>query len=80
MHFFNTWIIVLMLLSNLLFLGTNSLKRMLGIFAFQGFLIGCLPLLREPQEGGAILFSLLIWALKAVIFPWLIYRALVLLR
>ncbi len=76
----NNWIealIVLVVLTNLRLLGTSRLIACIRIVAFQGILLGVLPLLfhandltlRVMLQAAASTFT------KGVVFPWLLSRA-----
>ena len=77
----NIWIdaiIVLAVLASLKVLGSSRLAACIRIVAFQGIILGLLPLLKEA---GNFSLDLLLAAaastvLKGVVFPWLLMRAL----
>ncbi|MEI6210752.1 MAG: hydrogenase [bacterium] len=74
-HFTDTLLVVL-LLSCFLLLGTSRLAAAVRMTAVQGFMIGLLPL---AIEGGEIplrvaILAALIALLKAGVFPWLLMR------
>ena len=69
-------IMVLLLLANLVILGTSRLKVCIRFFAFEGFLLGLLPVLVDINSLGirtAILGAGIV-ALKGIIFPLLLLR------
>lgn len=75
----NNWIdtlMVLVILSNLILLGSSRLAACIRIVAFQGIILGFLPLL--AHEGGvtARVLLLAVWSitLKGIAFPWLLSR------
>lgn len=74
-HFTDTLLVVL-LLSCFLLLGTSRLAAAVRLTAVQGFMIGLLPL---AIEGGEIplrvaILAVLIAVLNAGVFPWLLMR------
>ena len=74
-HFIDTLLVVL-LLSCFMLLGTSRLAAAVRMTAVQGFMIGLLPL---AIEGGEItlrvsILAVLIAVLKAGVFPWLLMR------
>ena len=71
-------ILILIVLTNLRLLGSSRLGASIRTVAVQGFLIGLLPLLTHDH---GVLWQILIlavgsMALKGVVFPWLLLRAL----
>ena len=71
-------ILVLVVLTNLKLLGSSRLGSMIRVVAVQGFVLGLLPILGHPGEP-TFRFGLLAsgtLALKGVVFPWLLFRAL----
>ena len=76
MNHFTDSLLVILLLSCFMLLGTSRLAAAVRMTAVQGFMIGLLPL---AIEGGEItlrvaILALLIAALKAGAFPWLLMR------
>ena len=71
-------LMVLLVFTNLRLLGSSRLGACIRTVAAQGFLLGLLPLLAHPDRiAPRILFlSGMSVALKAVGFPWLLFRAL----
>lgn len=70
-------VIVLVLVTNLLLLSSSRLNYCIRIVAFQGALVGFLPLLLHFNEMAAqvLLISLAGIVLKLFVFPWLLLRA-----
>lgn len=72
-------LLVLLLLTNLLVLGTSGLPSAIRIVAAQGVLLGCLALVGAAAEEGAPLhhwgMGLAGIGLKGLLFPWLMSRA-----
>lgn len=72
-------LLVLLLLTNLLVLGTSGLPSAIRIVAAQGVLLGCLALASAASEVGAPLhhwgMGLAGIGLKGLLFPWLMSRA-----
>ena len=69
--------IVLIILINMALAVSGSLSGCIRLAALQGVAAGLLPLLAAGTlHGRAVAFAALIIALKGVIFPWLMYRAL----
>jgi hydrogenase-4 component E len=71
-------LMVLLILTNLRLLGSSRIGSCIKTVALQGALLGLLPLLAHARE---ITLRVLILAgaavvLKAVVFPWLLFRAL----
>ena len=71
-------LMVLLVFTNLRLLGSSRLGACIRTVAAQGFLLGLLPILAHPDRiAPRILFlSGMSVALKAVGFPWLLFRAL----
>ena len=67
---------VLLLLSNLVILGTSRLKVCIRFFAFEGFLLGFLPALVEMDAWGfrIMILSAGVIGLKGIVFPLLLIR------
>lgn len=82
MHHFTDTLLLVLLLSCFLLLGTSRLAAGVRMTAVQGFMIGLLPL---AVEGGEITLRVAILAgliavLKAGVFPWLLMRTVRLAR
>ncbi len=73
-HFF----VVVLVLSNLMLLGSSRLGTLIRTVAVQGIALGCLSLMVQgPQAQTATrLFACLSIFLKGIVFPWLLFRAL----
>jgi len=71
-------VLVIILLSVLLSLGSNRLKALVEIMALQGIMVSLVPLLleykAEVRHGGIIFFQIMI-LIKGVLIPWLLYMA-----
>jgi hydrogenase-4 component E len=69
--------LVLIILTNLVLLGSSRIRTSIRTAALQGILLATLPLF--CRSGGPLLHSLLLAggsaALKGVLFPWLLFRA-----
>jgi hydrogenase-4 component E len=77
----NIWvdmIMVLLVLTNLMLLGSSRLTGCIRLIAIQGIVLGLLPLMIHNSTIGAhvIILSVAAIAMKAVVFPWLLFRAL----
>ena len=72
------FILVLLALGNLLLLGTNRVRACIRIVAFQGVALGILPLIAWPEANTfrPIFVATISVALKGIIFPWFLFRAL----
>lgn len=76
-----TWVdalMVLLILTNLRILGSSRIGACIRTVAVQGALLGTLPLLAHSDEITArvLILAAAAVALKAVAFPWLLFRAL----
>lgn len=71
-------ILVLLILSNFLLLGSSRLGACIKIGAIQGILVGCLPLAVSGSGWTAkiVAVGLLMASLKGLVFPYLLSRAL----
>ena len=70
--------IVLLLLTNLRLIASSRIVSCIHVVAFQGMLLGILPLLigaEGPMTLRALILSAITVLLKGVIFPWLLLRA-----
>jgi hydrogenase-4 component E len=67
-----------LVLSNLLLLGSSRLRAWVRIVAAQGLALGLLPILAEPGEWPlrVVLLAAASIGLRGVVFPWLLNRAL----
>lgn len=77
----NSWIeqmMVCIVLLNLLLVASSRLSACIRIVAFQGMLVGFLPLVvhTAPVAPNTIFFILATIILKGFVFPWLLFRAL----
>ncbi len=71
-------LIVLLILSNLMLLGSSRLNACIRVVAIQGILLSILPLLVAAGELTlrVILLSQLMMLVKGLVFPWLLMRTL----
>lgn len=71
-------ILILVVLTNLKLLASSRLGACIRTAAAQGMLLGLLPLLVHPHTAPARVVGLALGsaALKGVVFPWLLFRAL----
>ena len=71
-------LLILVLLTNLRLLATSRLGSCIRWVAGQGFLLGILALMVNPSRitAGTVLLSAVTMLLKAVVFPWMLFRAL----
>jgi hydrogenase-4 component E len=69
--------LVLIILTNLVLLGSSRIRTAIRTAALQGIVLAALPLV--ARTGGPVTHSLLLAfgsvALKGVLFPWLLFRA-----
>ncbi len=78
MNSINDLILVLFVLTNFTLLGSNQLGACVRLSAMQGMLLCPLPLLL-PQDGislRSVLFAVVLFALKGLVFPRLLFRTL----
>lgn len=68
--------IVIILLTNIMMLGSSSLRTCVTLVALQGVVLGLLPLMIGHDVGGVALLACITIAVKGVGFPWLLSRAL----
>jgi len=70
-------ILVLVVLTNLKLLGSSRLGASIRMVALQGMVLGLLPVLAHLQNLSVhfVLLSLGTIALKGIVFPWLLFRA-----
>ncbi len=68
----------LLILTNLMLVGTNRLNGCIRMIAAQGFLLGALALILQAGQPAVHVFLLAIGSaiLKGAVFPWTLYRAL----
>ncbi len=71
------FLIVLLLLTNLRILGSSRIPACISAVALQGVLLAVIlvSLSSEPLWGGTAAFALLLLAVKGVVLPWLLRRA-----
>jgi len=71
-------ILVLVVLTNLKLLGSSRLGASIRVVAAQGVMLGLLPVLAHVHELSLHFAALAVGtvALKGVVFPWLLFRAL----
>ena len=71
-------ILVLVMLTNLKLLGSSRLGASIRVVAAQGVILGLLPVLAHMHELSLHFAALAVGtvALKGVVFPWLLFRAL----
>jgi hydrogenase-4 component E len=71
-------LIVLLILTNLRLVASSHIAACIYVVALQGLVLGLLPLLvgTDPLTLRACMLSGLTMALKGIIFPWLLLRAL----
>ena len=71
-------ILVLVMLTNLKLLGSSRLGASIRVVAAQGVMLGLLPVLAHVHELSLHFAALAVGtiALKGVVFPWLLFRAL----
>jgi hydrogenase-4 component E len=71
-------LVILLVLTNLLLLGSNRLNSCIRMVAFQGFLLGFLAIFLQTPGNSVHIFLLSAGSmiLKGVVFPWLLSRAL----
>ncbi len=72
------FLLALLIISNLIMLGSSRLGFCIKAVAFQGIILGILPLLVEAPHLSlnAVIISLSAFTLKGIVFPWLLFRAL----
>lgn len=75
-------LLILLVLTNFRVLGTSRLPGCIQAVAFQGVLLGLLPLALHPPpwEAELVLMGALSILIKGAVFPWLLYRALAVAR
>ncbi len=71
-------ILILLALTNLMLVGSSLLSGCIRVVAFQGILLGLLPLLSHSGDWTAriVLLAAGSMLLKGMVFPWLLARAL----
>lgn len=71
-------LLVILILTNLVLLGTSLLNSCIRIVAAQGVVLGLLALLAVPGEGWerAVILALAAMVLKGAVIPWLLLRTL----
>jgi len=72
------FVIILLLLNNFALLAAGGMKTRIRLMAAQGLLLALLPLLMPGTRDftHALLFSLAVFSIKGLCFPWLIGRTL----
>jgi hydrogenase-4 component E len=76
MHSLLDPLLILALTLNFAALGVSRIRAAIQVVAFQGFLLGLLPLIVHPESGlRAVLLVLAIVTLKGFVIPGLLYRA-----
>ncbi|MDR0466108.1 MAG: hydrogenase-4 component E [Deltaproteobacteria bacterium] len=72
------FVIILLLLNNFALLSTAAMKTRIRLLAFEGVLLALLPLLMAEglNFAYALLFSLAVFAIKGLCFPWMLGRTL----
>lgn len=78
MNLFIDAVIVLLILTNLRLIASSRIASCIYVVAFQGVLLGVLPLMvgTEHLTARAVVLSAITVLLKGGIFPWLLIRAL----
>jgi hydrogenase-4 component E len=71
-------IMIVLVLTNLVMLGTSRLRTCIELIAIQGIVLGLMPILIHRENLGLepIFFSTMTITLKGIIFPWVLMRAL----
>ena len=71
-------VVVILILTNLMLLGSSRLFACIRLVAFQGVVLGCLPVLVNAGDitTRAILLAVGTITLKGIVFPRLLFRAL----
>jgi hydrogenase-4 component E len=69
-------LMVVVALTNLAVLASSRLQGCIRLTAMQGVVVGLLPLLIEPEFPRSAILSVAMIALKGVVFPWLLSKAL----
>jgi hydrogenase-4 component E len=67
-------IVALLLITDLLLLGSARLRSCITLAALQGIVVSLLPVLLHGAEGRAWLMTFGSAALKGIVFPWLLTR------
>ncbi|KAB0665341.1 hydrogenase [Oryzomonas japonica] len=76
MSSFADQLLVLVLLINILILGTHRARVAIRAIALQGVVLGMMPLLIHPVQGHILLITLFVVLAKGVCIPWLLFGAL----
>lgn len=73
------FVLVVLVLTNLLLLGSSRLRVYIRVVGFQGWVLAFLPLLVRAEEFSwhRPLLALATVAFKGVVFPWLLHKAMV---
>jgi len=69
-------IMVLLILTNMIVLGTSRLRGCIRVVAIQGVALGVMPLLIHSFEPGLLIFAVLSVILKGIVFPLMLLRTL----
>ncbi|MFA6187260.1 MAG: hydrogenase [Phycisphaerae bacterium] len=69
-------IMVLLILTNMVILGTGRLRACIRVVATQGVALGILPLLIHKFEMQLLVFAVLSVAIKGILFPMVLWRTL----
>ncbi|MFB3819182.1 MAG: NADH-quinone oxidoreductase subunit K [Candidatus Methylomirabilales bacterium] len=69
-------IVALLLITDLLLLGSGRLRSCIALVGLQGIVVSLLPILLHGMDGRAWLLTLGSAALKGGVFPWLLLRVL----
>jgi len=67
---------VLLILTNMVVLGSSRLRACIRVVAAQGVALGILPLLIHSFEPQLLLFAVLSVILKGIVFPYMLWRTL----
>jgi hydrogenase-4 component E len=67
---------VLLILTNMVVLGTGRLRACIRVVATQGVALGILPLLIHKFEPQLLVFAVLSVAIKGIVFPMVLWRTL----
>ncbi|MDA8418697.1 MAG: hypothetical protein M0Z90_06660 [Desulfobacteraceae bacterium] len=68
-------LLLLVILLNFFILGSSRLGACIQTAALQGALLACVPLLMNPISGHTLFLAGSALALKGVVMPWLLFRA-----
>lgn len=78
MNLYGDYILVILLIVNLLVLGTSRVRACIRLVALQGVLLGAMPLIASAlrPEVRMIVQAFLVIILKGIVFPWILFRVL----